>query len=84
MVFYLPMTCFSELLKSQEVSINMKSMMEQYEKERKELQEARRRAEEARILAEETVNVEKVEYERRVCIDVIPACHCTVKHAEFR
>jgi hypothetical protein len=60
------MTCFSELLKSQEVSINMKSMVQQFEKERKELQEARRRADEARIQAEEAVNMEKIEYEQRV------------------
>lgn len=44
----------------------MKSMVQQFEKERKELQEARRRADEARIQAEEAVNMEKIEYEQRV------------------
>jgi hypothetical protein len=52
----------------------MKAMVQQFEKERRELLEACRDAEEARYRAEETVNSEKAEYEQRVCIDRTASC----------
>jgi len=55
-----------ELLKSQEISMSMHMKVQQFENEQKDLHEARRRAEEARLLAEEAANMEKAERERRV------------------
>ena len=55
-----------ELLRSQEISLSMHTKVQQLEFEQKDLHEARRRAEEARLLAEEAANMEKAEKERRV------------------